>query len=184
VVGGTSAGLAVLGEHVFSAQKGGVGPKEAMTNPRTPDLTMARDFLDLPVLKGTLTDTHFAERDRLGRLMAMMAGRLEAGSSAIRGIGVDEGVALVIDGKGKAQVLKEIDAPGGVHFVQMGKSDFTPLKPNQPLTATARVQHVLNDVPFSLGAPPAKALQVKVENGKMKPDSMTRYGWHVSDLED
>jgi len=184
VVGGTSAGLAVLGEHVFAARDGGVGPQKALLNPGSASLALAHDFLEFPPMKGTLTDTHFAERDRLGRLIAMMAGQLQAGTAGIRGIGVDEGAALVINGKGVAQVLKEGSAPGGAHFVSMGASDFTPFTPAGALTATAKVQHVLTSAPFSLDSPPSKPVPVRVEAGKMRVDVVTRYGWSVAELEE
>ena len=50
------------------------------------DLTLARDFLDLPGLHGVLTDQHLWERDRIGRTVTLMARLLQDGwSDAGRG---------------------------------------------------------------------------------------------------
>ena len=94
-VGGTSAGLAVLGEFAYSAQGDKPdGPdlqsKAALENPFNPQVTIVHDFLRIPVLRGVITDTHFSARDRLGRLVVFMARILVDGDAkAIHGIGVD-----------------------------------------------------------------------------------------------
>ena len=63
-LGGTSAGLAVMGEFVYSAQ--GDAPDDpdltsalALFNPFHSRVTVRRAFLNVPILKNTLTDTHF-----------------------------------------------------------------------------------------------------------------------------
>ena len=126
-LGGTSAGLAVLGEWSYSAQ--GDKPDEpnlnsalALTDPYGPRITLVHRFLDIPQLKGIITDSHFARRDRMGRLLAFLA-RLDSGSAArVRGIGVDVGAAVLLDPAGNAEVIGRgaawfvSPAPDYIHF--------------------------------------------------------------------
>ncbi len=114
-VGGTSAGLAVLGEFVFSAQHGTITSKDALKNPYQSRVTIARDFLSLPYLQSTITDSHFYERDRMGRLMTFLARILQDGwASQVRGIGIDGKTALVVEADGMA-TLKGF---GSVYLLQ------------------------------------------------------------------
>lgn len=90
---GTSAGLAILGEQLYSAAVGSIKSHEALADPFGAANTIERDFLDLSLLKGVVTDTHFKERNRLGRLFAFLA-KAQAGRAAdlppMLGLGVDE----------------------------------------------------------------------------------------------
>ena len=73
-LGGTSAGLAMQGEYLYGAMDGGsVISPHALADPLGPDNTIETDFLQLALLKGVITDTHFSERNRLGRLIAFVA---------------------------------------------------------------------------------------------------------------
>lgn len=106
-IGGTSAGLAILGAHAYGAMDGGsLTSKDALRDPAGPALTLVDDFLHLPYLERVLTDSHFGKRERLGRLIAMLA-RLaqEQGRDDLVGIGVDEYTALCIDGDGIGRVF-------------------------------------------------------------------------------
>ncbi len=64
-IGGTSAGLAVLAEYIYSAQ--GDAPDDenltsaqALSNPYSPRVTVRHEFLKIPFLRNILTDSHFA----------------------------------------------------------------------------------------------------------------------------
>src|SRR3569833_596489 len=77
-IGGTSAGLAVMGEYAYSAQGDrpddpNLDGKTALADPFGPRISMSRGFLNIPILKGIITDTHFARRDRMGRLLVFLA---------------------------------------------------------------------------------------------------------------
>lgn len=120
IVGGTSAGLAVLGEFVYSAQFGSLRTADALRNPYHQDLTLDRNFLAFPVLKGLLTDSHFGARDRMGRLITMLSRLMVDGwDGSPQGIGIDEGAAIAIDangvgkmqGVGNAYLVKLTTAP-------------------------------------------------------------------------
>jgi cyanophycinase len=106
VIGGTSAGCAVLGEFAFSAINDTVYSDEALEDPYNQYMTMEQDFLDFPLLAGVITDTHFAERDRMGRLVSFVARPIADGwASSVVGVGVDEETALFVDASGEGTVL-------------------------------------------------------------------------------
>ena len=115
---GTSAGLAILGEYYFSAHKGGISSDYAKKNPMTSYILIETGFLKTPYLANTITDTHFSERDRLGRLQIFMMRTQMRYGSAPRGIGVDEATSLVIDRYGQACVQGE----GKVFLLENGQS--------------------------------------------------------------
>ncbi len=106
ILGGTSAGCDVLSSVIFSAKNGSVYSDEALEDPFNTYMTLESDFLELAVTTPLVLDTHFHERDRMGRLVGFMARALEDGLRAdIRGIGIDEATALVVDASGAAEVL-------------------------------------------------------------------------------
>jgi len=97
-VGGTSAGLAVLGEFVYAARFGSATSAEVLADPYHRDLTLERAFLVMPGLGALITDSHFSQRDRMGRLCAFL-GRLQKDgwTATAKGLGIDEATALCID---------------------------------------------------------------------------------------
>lgn len=112
VVGGTSAGLAILGQFVFDAVAGDrthdVHTPDAVPDPYEPAISFTEDLFDFPPLRGTITDTHFAARNRLGRLAAFMAvlvAEHRVPGDRIKGIGIQERSALVVDSTGWATLL-------------------------------------------------------------------------------
>jgi cyanophycinase len=114
-MGGTSAGLAILGEFVFSAENGTVYSNEALTNPYNQYMTLEQDFLEFPYMTNVITDSHFRARDRMGRLVGFLARIVQDGwSSEARGIGVDEQTALLVEADGTASAI----GMGGVYFLQ------------------------------------------------------------------
>jgi beta-aspartyl-peptidase (threonine type) len=106
-LGGTSAGLAILGEWGYGAMDGGsITSPEALRDPAGPAVTLVDRFVTVPLLHGTITDTHFVQRDRLGRLLVFVA-RLakDHHASAITGLGVDQDSALLVEANGEARFL-------------------------------------------------------------------------------
>ncbi|MHB2020082.1 MAG: cyanophycinase [Candidatus Xenobia bacterium] len=104
-IGGTSAGLAVLGEYAFAARHDTITSPDALGNPRDPRVDLVHDFLVVPHLSGLTTDTHFVTRDRMGRLVTFLADEAKDGVKKPRGLGVDEHTALVMEGDGTATVV-------------------------------------------------------------------------------
>jgi len=103
VIAGTSAGAAVLGEIDFSAQLGSVYPDEALQNPFNGLMRFENNFLKL--IPNVLFDTHFIERGRHGRLIAMIYNQhFNAGRDFI-GVGVDDRTAICISPDGTGEVM-------------------------------------------------------------------------------
>lgn len=106
-----------MGEYAYSAQGDkpddpNLDSKTALGDPFGPRISLAQGLLDIPLLKGIITDTHFARRDRMGRLLVFLArlnepdGKpLPSPGLKIRGIGVDERTAVLLEPDGTAHVV-------------------------------------------------------------------------------
>lgn len=104
-LGGTSAGLAILGGVGYGAMDGGsIDSKAALADPGGPAVTLVGDFLHLPLLSHIVTDTHFTARDRLGRLIAFVAQVRSTTDPDAVGLGIDEGSALAVDASGDGRL--------------------------------------------------------------------------------
>jgi cyanophycinase len=118
-LGGTSAGLAVLGQVDFASRSGTITSAEALANPSDPRIDLYDGFLNsqefhqafpeattnvLQHLNNAITDSHFMQRDRMGRTMAFMA-NMDADGISPRAIGINEQTALLIDGDGDCAVV-------------------------------------------------------------------------------
>jgi cyanophycinase len=128
-LGGTSAGLAVLGQFIYSGMNQSVTSAEALANPYDKNVTLDRDFLALPPLGRVITDSHLDARDRMGRLVAFLARIVNDGwTSSARGIGVDVETALLVE-NGQATKV----GIGSVYFLQtVGLPQV--IAPKTPLT--------------------------------------------------
>ena len=106
-VGGTSAGLAIMGDVAYDACSGGSATSaEALRDPYNKDVTFTYDFFDWPVLRGIITDTHFVERDRMGRTLAFVARQLkDTRYKRITALAVERETSVVSDRRGRARVL-------------------------------------------------------------------------------
>ena len=129
-VGGTSAGLAVLGEFVFSALNGTVYSPEALANPYSSYITLERNFLNIQVLRKVINDSHFVTRNRMGRLIVFLARIVKDGWAAeAKGIGVDEATALLVEPDGTAALV----GSGAAYFLLANHMPEVCL-PSTPLT--------------------------------------------------
>ena len=179
-IGGTSAGLAVLGQFDYAALKGTVTTTQALGDPYNKYMTLdpsplslTGGFLAPPVLANTIVDAHLDARDRMGRLITFVArlvapsgttgcpgGILNAGTAsntAARGIGVDVETALLVQGNGSQQPVtaRRVTNPStttssAVYFVR-------PLNPptqcasGKPLTmTTVELRKLADDSVFNL----------------------------------
>lgn len=117
-IGGTSAGLAVLGEFIFSAENDTVYSDDALANPYNRRVALARDFLVMPNMDDTITDSHFVARDRMGRLVVFLARIVQDGwSEQARGIGIDEKTALGVELDGEVTMFSLCKTNGGVAYM-------------------------------------------------------------------
>ena len=129
-IGGTSAGLAVLGEYIFTAEHDTVTSAEALANPYTERVQIGHDFLHIPALRNTITDSHFKARDRMGRTLVFLARMLkDFHLTDARAIAIDERTAALLEPDGKLQVA----GMGNVYFIRARKSPEV-CSPSQPLT--------------------------------------------------
>jgi len=113
-IGGTSAGMAIMGEFSYSAMSPeSLTAEVALADPYAADVTLERDFLVLPGLEGVLTDQHLWERDRIGRTVALMARLVQDGwTTQARAIAADRETAVHIDPSTlTAQVFATADHP-------------------------------------------------------------------------
>lgn len=108
-VGGTSAGLAIMTPFIYDACSGGSSQSvDALADPYHEDISFSYDFFNWRFLEGTFSDTHFVERNRLGRLVVFLARQFVDGmADQIVGIGVDRSTALLVDRFGVARVEGE-----------------------------------------------------------------------------
>jgi cyanophycinase len=129
-IGGTSAGLAVMGQFLFSAVNGTVYSDTALSDPYNNKVALDRDFLTLPHMRGLITDSHFSARDRMGRLVTFLARIVnDDWAETALGVGINERTALAMEPGGRATVLGE----GSVYFLTTpGRPEVC--QPKTPLT--------------------------------------------------
>jgi cyanophycinase-like exopeptidase len=133
-IGGTSAGLAVLTQYVYSALGSkGVTSAQALVDPYNRYITLAYGFVNLPVLQRVIGDTHFVTRDRMGRALAFLCRITNAGwDDKPRAIAVDEETALEIPAHGPATVASNV-TNGSVYFLSPAEA-AADCAPKVPLT--------------------------------------------------
>jgi cyanophycinase len=123
-IGGTSAGLAVLGEFVYGAlddkpDDEDLSSSQVVLDPFFRRVTLVRDFLRMPLLANTITDSHFAKRDRMGRSLGFLARIMQDGwSRTPREIAIDEKSAVLVEHDGRATV---VGMGRGAYFIRPGR---------------------------------------------------------------
>jgi cyanophycinase len=90
IVAGTSAGASAISTHMVAFGTSGATPKQRMTQMSA----------GLGLLPGVIVDQHFEQRNRLGRLLALVAQ-----SPALLGMGIDEDTAALVSPSGIMEVL-------------------------------------------------------------------------------
>lgn len=114
-VGGTSAGLAVLSQNIYTGALGSVTSSQALANPFHRYVTLEQNLFQSALGVGKLYDSHFVTRDRMGRTLAFLARIVDNGwSSQPRAIGIDEETALLVLPNGSATMVGN----GAAYFIQ------------------------------------------------------------------
>ncbi|HKN82601.1 MAG TPA: cyanophycinase [Pyrinomonadaceae bacterium] len=114
-VGGTSAGLAVLSQFIYTGELGSVTSSQALANPFHRYVTLDRDLFQSALGLDKLYDSHFVTRDRMGRSLVFLARIVNNGwSTQPRGIGIDEQTALLVLPNGGATMVGN----GAAYFLQ------------------------------------------------------------------
>ena len=129
-IGGTSAGEAIQGEFVYDGCTQSAVSSDALANPFHRSITFTYNFFNWNDMQTVITDSHFQQRDRMGRLMAFLARQIrDAKSSTAWGVAASEVTSVVVDQNGLATVM----GSGNAYFVY---ADHAPevCEPGQPLT--------------------------------------------------
>ena len=114
-VGGTSAGLAVLSQFIYTGELGSVTSSQALANPFHRYVTLDRDLFQSVLGQTKIYDSHFVTRDRMGRSLVFLARIVDNGWAAQpRGIGIDEQTALLVLPNGAATMV----GIGAAYFLQ------------------------------------------------------------------
>ena len=142
VIGGTSAGMAIMGDYYFSASNGTVTSEQALGNPYHPNITVEGDeFLLNDHLQDVITDTHYDDPDRKGRHVVFMSRIFTDYNIPAKGIACEEYVAVCITPEGIASVYGEYPAyEDFAYFIQpncdvLANEQYPEIcQPNTPLT--------------------------------------------------
>ncbi|MEH0157726.1 cyanophycinase [Limibacter armeniacum] len=131
-IGGSSAGLAVLGAYYYAASNGTVYSDEALDDPYNNYMAGLGDgFLAVPYMTGVVTDSHYNERDRQGRHFTFMARFFkDFGASGVKGVGVDEATAVLVESNGSAKVY----GSGKAYFLKSNGQGPETCTSNTPLS--------------------------------------------------
>jgi cyanophycinase len=90
IVAGTSAGASILSAHMVALGASG----------GTPKLRMAQMVAGFGLISNVIIDQHFRQRDRIGRLLSLVAS-----NPGLLGLGIDEDTAAIIDDQGVIEVI-------------------------------------------------------------------------------
>lgn len=140
VIGGTSAGMAILGGAYFSAQNGTITSADALGNPYHPKAAIdSTRFLDINYLEEVVTDTHYDNPNRKGRHAVFLARMVQDFGMNAKGIACDEYTAVCIDENGIARVFGgHPQYNDNAYFIQVNCTLETPApencEPDEPLT--------------------------------------------------
>ncbi|HUG47863.1 MAG TPA: cyanophycinase [Candidatus Limnocylindria bacterium] len=126
VVAGTSAGASAMSSHMVAFGASGATPKQRMVQ-------MAAG---LGLLPGVIVDQHFEQRNRLGRLLAIIAQ-----NPSLLGIGIDEDTAGVVG----PDMVMEVIGRRSITIIDGGASetDAWEVKAHRPLMISNVVLHSL-----------------------------------------
>ena len=126
IVAGTSAGASAISSHMVAFGTSGTTPKQRMTQMSA----------GLGLLPGVIIDQHFEQRNRIGRLLALIAQ-----SPALLGMGVDEDTAALVSPSG----LLEVIGKGSVTILDPARleTDAYEAKRHRPIMISGVVLHSL-----------------------------------------
>jgi cyanophycinase len=126
IVAGTSAGASAISTHMVAFGTSGATPKQRMTQMSA----------GLGLLPGVIIDQHFEQRNRIGRLLALVAQ-----SPGLLGMGIDEDTAALVSPAGMMEVLGK----GSVTILDPAKlqTDAYEVKRHKPIMVSGVILHSL-----------------------------------------
>jgi cyanophycinase len=166
-IAGISAGLAVEGEFIFASMIDTVTTEQALANPYDIHVTLDKDFLAIPQLRGVITDSHYSARSRMGRSVVFAARILQdRWAKQIHVMGIDETTAVLVQADGSARVVGK----GAAHIFAMDApaetcADGTPLTVRGLSGFVAPSGSTLNLKTWT--ATPSESFTINVVDGKM-----------------
>ncbi len=170
-IGGSSAGLAILGEFSFSSMIDTIHSVEALADPYGNKVTLSRDFLQISLLAFTITETHFVQRNRMGRLLVFMARILNDGwTPRVRAIAVDEDAAVLLEPDGNAKIVGE----GPAYFLQAAKPPGVCRRKGPLRFGSVSVHRAPSGATFDIRTwrgPGGEDYSLSVENGNVTPST-------------
>jgi len=134
-VGGTSAGMVIQSQIVYTAVSSSVTSDEALADPYTSGISFGEDLIEQPFLKNVITDSHFYNRDRMGRLVTFIARMLQDRyvSGTAYGIACDESTALLVSDSGVGRVVNPSSGPLGLCYFLSASGLPNVCRSGQPL---------------------------------------------------
>ncbi len=126
IVAGTSAGASAISSHMVAFGTSGTTPKQRMTQMSA----------GLGLLPGVIIDQHFEQRNRIGRLLALVAQ-----SPSLLGIGIDEDTAALVSPAGMLEVIGK----GSVTILDPARlqTDAYEVKRHKPIMVSGVILHSL-----------------------------------------
>jgi cyanophycinase len=126
IIAGTSAGASAISTHMVAFGTSGSTPKQRMTQMSA----------GLGLLPGVIVDQHFEQRNRIGRLLALVAQ-----SPSLLGMGIDEDTAALVSPGGIMEVLGK----GSVMIIDPARiqTDAYEVKRHRPMMVSGVVLHSL-----------------------------------------
>jgi beta-aspartyl-peptidase (threonine type) len=171
-LGGTSAGLAILGSVVYGALDGNsLTSDQAIADPQGPSTTLVEHFLHLSPLNDVITDSHFSERNRLGRLLAFLVKHSSANqssASSLRGLGIDEAAAVAVETDGSARVYTEHPGASAWWINDSALKNFSAKTLNGLATRAIKLgPHSVLHLPSGEVEDPESTVWIRVSNGQV-----------------
>ena len=126
VVAGTSAGASILSSHMVAFGSSGGSPRQRM----------AQMVAGFGLISNVIIDQHFRQRDRVGRLLMLVAG-----NPSLLGVGIDEDTAAIFLAEGALEVAgrNSITIVDGSNMY----SDIYRVKGHGGISVSGAVLHVL-----------------------------------------
>jgi cyanophycinase-like exopeptidase len=147
VIGGTSAGMAVMASLIYDpGDESSLTTAQALSDPFHRNLILSDRLLEARWMDDVMTDTHFRNRDRMGRTMTMMArARLDGRMQVARAVCLSEGSAVFIDRNGLGTV--DLRTTGDAMYVlqEYGETVSTQVERGQPTIYGPVLRYRLTD---------------------------------------
>lgn len=138
VLCGTSAGLHILSEVIYTAENGTVYSEEALEDPFNYYMTLENDFIS--AMPGVVFDSHFTERGRFGRIIGFVGNRNLSQEEQIIGIGVDDKTAFCID----TAMLGVAHGTGAVNLYRAGTENIFSISGGKLLASDIEVSQLID----------------------------------------